>query len=183
MVTGFLISLGRTRLPDYSIGATVLLVAIALPFFVVTHAQPLHRFQAQATVRLPVTAGGASSPPATTPRPRGDGSVAPPTASSTGSSAALTPAADAPPVAALSVSPQAGASPLLVTADASGSTDTDQTPISQVFIDFGDGTTLLANAQRQATHTYNTPGTYTITAIVIDSGQRMSKATATVHVG
>ena len=93
-----------------------------------------------------------------------------------------TPAPDAPPVASVSVSPADGASPLPVTADASGSTDADQTPILQVFIDFGDGTTLLANAQRQATHIYNNPGTYTVTATVIDSGRLMSKATATVTV-
>ncbi|HEY9289114.1 MAG TPA: PKD domain-containing protein [Candidatus Dormibacteraeota bacterium] len=167
----------RTRLPDYSIGAAVLLVAIALPFFVFTHAQHAHRLQAQ---RLPLTAGGISALPATTPRPGGDGAGSPP--SSTGGGP-ITPATDAAPVAALAVSPQAGASPLTVTADASGSTDTDQTPIAQVFIDFGDGTTLLANAQRRATHVYDTPGTYTVTATVIDSGQHTSKATATVSVG
>ena len=33
----------RSHLPDYSIGATVLVVAIALPFFVFTRAELAHR--------------------------------------------------------------------------------------------------------------------------------------------
>jgi hypothetical protein len=38
-------SLERFRVPDLSIGATVLIVAIALPFFVFTRAEHLHRAQ------------------------------------------------------------------------------------------------------------------------------------------
>src|ERR1700726_4440948 len=46
--------IGGAPLPDYSIGATVLVVAIALPFFVFTRAEHLHRT-------------GASRPPPVTP--------------------------------------------------------------------------------------------------------------------
>jgi len=81
-----------------------------------------------------------------------------------------------------SVTPQSGPSPLTVTVDASGSTDTDQTPIAQIFINFGDGTTLLADAQRTASHTYTTASTYTLTVLVIDSGKNSSSASTTVVV-
>lgn len=209
-------SLGRTRLPDYSIGATVLLVAIALPFFVFTRAQHLHRLEVRASVgptpsvvaqssptplpnpsavaqpseqpqALPVTAGGASARPSSTPRRSGGGSSPGPTAAPTATASSVAtstpmPGPDAPPVPALFVSPSTGSSPLQVTADASGSSDTDQTPIQQVFINFGDGTTLLADANRQATHTYTTPGSYTVIATVIDSGKNMATTTATVVV-
>jgi PKD repeat protein len=71
---------------------------------------------------------------------------------------------------------------LTVTADASASTDTDLTPIVQVFFDFGDGTTLLADVNRQATHMYTMAGTYTVTVTVIDRGRNSSTASTTVVV-
>lgn len=200
-------SLGRTRLPDYSIGATVLFVAIALPFFVFTRAQHLHRLEAHASLSptasvapqaspspatevspspqpsaqaatLPVTAGGASARPASTPRhgTGGSGPASTPVSTPSNAPVATSPPPDQAPVAAVSVSPTAGSSPLTVTADASGSSDTDQTPIAQIWIDFGDGTRMLANSQHQATHIYTTAGTYSVTATVIDSGQQMSKS-------
>jgi PKD repeat protein len=85
-------------------------------------------------------------------------------------------------VAVFSVSPLAGPSPLTVTADASASTDTDQTPIAQIFVNFGDGNTLLADSKRIATHSYTTAGTYTVTITVIDSGRNTSTASQTVQV-
>jgi PKD repeat protein len=60
---------------------------------------------------------------------------------------------------------------LTVTADASGSTDTDQTPIAKVIFDFGDGTIVTAQAGMTATHTYSSPGTYTVALVVIDTAQ------------
>ncbi len=50
---------------------------------------------------------------------------------------------DAPPSAALSVTPSSGTAPLQVTADASGSTDTDATPIDSYRFDFGDGSAAV----------------------------------------
>jgi Pyruvate/2-oxoglutarate dehydrogenase complex, dehydrogenase (E1) component, eukaryotic type, alpha subunit len=47
---------------------------------------------------------------------------------------------DAAPVAALTVTPTSGVAPFAVTADASGSTDTDATPIASYAFSFGDGT-------------------------------------------
>src|SRR5207253_7227293 len=44
---------------------------------------------------------------------------------------------DAPPAAALSVSPSSGTAPLPVTADASASTDTDSTPITTYKFEIG----------------------------------------------
>ena len=89
---------------------------------------------------------------------------------------------DAPPIAAFFVTPLTGSSPLTVTADASASTDADQTPIAQVFFNFGDGTTVLADVNRQATHTYTMSGTYSVTVTVIDSGRNMSTASLAVIV-
>jgi PKD repeat protein len=69
-----------------------------------------------------------------------------------------------------------------VTADASGSSDTDQTPIAQVVFNFGDGTIVTAQSSRTATHTYTTPGTYTVAVAVIDTARLSSTVSATVTV-
>jgi PKD repeat protein len=82
----------------------------------------------------------------------------------------------------MTLSATEGAAPLTVTVDASGSSDTDQTAIAQIFVNFGDGTTILAGADRTATHTYTSPGTYTLTLLVIDSARNSSTAEATVVV-
>jgi PKD domain-containing protein len=210
------VSFGRSRLPDYSIGATVLFVTIALPFFVFTRTQHLHRLTPNApTVPSaiaivhpsapatpdPTTSGEPSLQPKALPltadsataRARAAGTSRKASPSSTAAAPTTTPAPsdvstptpvpDAPPVAVFAVSPLAGPSPLAVTADASASTDTDQTPIVQVFVNFGDGNTLLADSKRRATHTYTTAGSYTVTITVIDSGRNASTASQTVVVG
>jgi parallel beta-helix repeat protein len=88
---------------------------------------------------------------------------------------------DAPPSAALSVTPSSGTAPLEVTADASGSTDTDATPIASYTFDFGDGSTVVGpKAGATATHTYTTAGTYTVTVTVTDTADLSSTATARV---
>ena len=93
-------------------------------------------------------------------------------------------AGDAPPAASLSVTPTSGTAPLQVTADASGSTDTDTTPISTYAFDFGDGSPSVGpQAGPTAAHTYTTAGTYTVTVTVVDSGGLSSKATKQVTVG
>ena len=89
---------------------------------------------------------------------------------------------DAPPAAALTVSPGSGVAPLQVTADASGSTDTDATPIATYRFDFGDGTIVGPQAGATANHTYTTAGTYTARVTVTDTAGLSSSATAQVTV-
>ncbi len=76
---------------------------------------------------------------------------------------------DAPPSAALSVTPRSGTAPVQVTADASASTDTDQSPISTYRFDFGDGTVAGPQSGATASHTYTAPGTYSVTVKVTDT--------------
>ena len=89
---------------------------------------------------------------------------------------------DAPPVAALSVTPSSGTAPLGVTADASASTDTDATPIATYQFDFGDGTIVGPQAGATATHTYTTAGNYTVTVTVTDTGGLSNTTSKTVNV-
>jgi PKD repeat protein len=72
--------------------------------------------------------------------------------------------------------------PLTVVADASGSSDTDQTPINNIVFDFGDGNIEVAGPGARATHTYARAGTYTITVTVTDMAHLFSKATEAVNV-
>jgi parallel beta-helix repeat protein len=94
------------------------------------------------------------------------------------------PPADAPPVAALTISPSAGTAPLTVSADSSASTDGDATPIATYMFDFGDGTPPVGpQAAATATHTYTVSGTFVVTVTVADTAGLTSTATATVEVG
>jgi parallel beta-helix repeat protein len=91
-------------------------------------------------------------------------------------------ASDAP-VAALTVTPGSGNAPLAVTADASGSTDGDSTPIATYTFDFGDGSTVVGpQAGATATHTYTAAGAYTAMVTVTDTGGLTSTAVAQVTV-
>ena len=204
-------SLERTRVPDLSIGATVLIAAIALPFFVFTRAEHLHRASARNAVAATVTTRSpevlptndpttvtASSPPATavplaaaspTPRARPSKTAMPtptPTPTSTPTPTPTStppPGPDLPPVAVLALNPNSGTAPLTVIANASGSTDTDQTPITQIFFDFGDASSAVrANSLNQAPHTYASPGTYIVTVSVIDTAKNASTQTKSVVV-
>ena len=193
----------RTRLPDYSIGATVLMVAIGLPFFIFTRAEhgsrsqpptltPTAQARAVITTADPTVTPSASSPPqavakaSPTPRPSAKRVTVPPASVSASPTAAPTstpsPLPDSPPVAVLAVTVASGPAPLTVTADVSGSSDTDQTPIAQVIFNFGDGTIVNVRAGRTATHTYTTPGVYTVAVAVIDTAQLSSTVTTTVTV-
>jgi parallel beta-helix repeat protein len=90
---------------------------------------------------------------------------------------------DAPPSAALTVSPSSGPAPLAVTADASGSSDTDATPIASYSFAFGDGSaTVGPQAGASADHSYTAPGTYTVTVTVTDTAGQSSTATSQVAV-
>jgi hypothetical protein len=95
----------------------------------------------------------------------------------------LLPPPDSPPVALLSVAPPSGPTPLAVTANASASTDTDLTPIGSYLFDFGDGSPKVGPRPNGiATHTYSSPGDYTVTVIVTDTAGHTSHATAQVQV-
>jgi parallel beta-helix repeat protein len=88
---------------------------------------------------------------------------------------------DAPPVAALTVTPASGAAPLPVTADASASTD-DHGIVSYRF-DFGDGSPVVGpQPGATATHTYGAAGTFTVTVTVTDTAGQSSTATDQVLV-
>ena len=86
---------------------------------------------------------------------------------------------DDPPSASLSVTPAA----LEVTADASGSTDADRTPIAGYEFDFGDGSPIVGpQAGANAAHVYDKPGTYTVTVTVSDTARQTRATTAEVVV-
>lgn len=91
---------------------------------------------------------------------------------------AATIAANQPPIARLTISPANGIAPLIVTADASGSTDPDG-KVAGISINFGDGVSVSGAT---STHGYSVPGTYTITATVTDDRGATSTATATVTI-
>jgi len=200
--------LERTRLPDFSIGATVLVVAIALPFFVFTRMEHAHRTPAQrppaaaasAQVRAVTTTPDPTAPVLSAPpqaaskatasgRPSAKPVVVPPPsvrATPTDAPASTptstpTPTPDFAPVGVLTLS-VSSVSALTVTADASGSTDTDQTPIAKVIFNFGDGTVVTAPSGMTATHTYSSPGTYTVAVAVIDTAHLSTTVSATVTV-
>ncbi len=84
------------------------------------------------------------------------------------------------PVAALTVSPASEVAPFAVTADASGSTDPDSTPISSYTFNFGDGTAAVTQASATATHTYTKTGTFSVTATARDTAGVTGAATKQV---
>jgi parallel beta-helix repeat protein len=90
---------------------------------------------------------------------------------------------DAPPTAALTVTPASGPSLLNVTADASGSTDPDTTPVATYSFDFGDGTVTGPQASATAAHIYPNDGLYTVTVTVSDTAGQTPTATRQVTVG
>jgi parallel beta-helix repeat protein len=93
------------------------------------------------------------------------------------------PSEEAPPTAALTVTPTSGSAPLAMSADASGSTDSDATPISTYSFDFGDGSpTVGPQTESTAAHTYASAGTYTVTVTVTDTAGLSSIASAAVGV-
>ena len=79
------------------------------------------------------------------------------------------------------VSPVSGIAPLLVTADASGSSDPDGTIVSYRF-DFGDGAVAGPQTEPTASHTYYAVGDWTASVTVIDDGGHENTATAPVSV-
>jgi PKD repeat protein len=86
---------------------------------------------------------------------------------------------DVPPTAVLAVTPQLGVAPLSVTADSSGSYDSDGSIASQT-IDFGDGSTPANSIT--APHTYTLPGIYPVHLTVTDNAGLISQAIVKVTV-
>lgn len=85
----------------------------------------------------------------------------------------------APPTAALTVSPVSGTTPLAVTADASASIP-GSNPIATYTFNFGDGTTVGPQSGAVASHTYGTPGTYTVKVTVADTSAATATATSSI---
>ena len=86
--------------------------------------------------------------------------------------------ANQPPSVTLGIQPASGQAPLPVTASTVGSLDPDGQIVSTT-INFGDGTTVNAAT---ATHTYQTGGTFTVTATVSDDRGATASSSATVSV-
>jgi len=87
---------------------------------------------------------------------------------------------DLPPNAALTVT-QLSTPPLTVRADASGSTDTDATPIASYQFNFGDGSPVVTTTAPTATaqHTYAAASFYTVTVTATDTANKTSAPAST----
>ena len=82
--------------------------------------------------------------------------------------------------AALTLTPTSGITPLVVTADASGSTDTDSTPIASYTFNFGDGSAAVTQSTPTVTHTYTNAGDFKATLTVTDTHGKQSINDASV---
>lgn len=86
-------------------------------------------------------------------------------------------ATDEPPVAIAEATPTSGTAPLVVEFTGSGSTD-DKAIVSYEW-DFGDGS---SSQEADPTHTYITPGIYTVSLVVTDSSGQEDLATLSIEV-
>jgi PKD repeat protein len=90
---------------------------------------------------------------------------------------------DAAPVASLTTSPSSIRSGQSLTANASGSTDTDGTPIATYTFNFGDGTPIVGpQSAPTARHTYTKRGDFTVTVTVRDTAGNASTASKKIKV-
>ena len=95
----------------------------------------------------------------------------------TGTVASTTPGNRAP-TAAASATPSSGPAPLSVSLSSAGSADSDGTIVQHTW-SFGDGTSASTG---EATHVFNTPGTYTASLTVLDNGGAIGTASVTIVV-
>ena len=102
------------------------------------------------------------------------------TSSATTTVTATTATTNTAPTARLTVTPSTGTAPLQVTADASTSSDPQGQALTYTFT-FGDGTPNAGpQSSATTTHTYTSPGTYTLTVKATDTGGLTSTAATTV---
>ena len=87
--------------------------------------------------------------------------------------------ASQPPVARITTTPTDGTAPLTVGLDAGNSRDPDGT-ITAYDWDFGDATAHGAGAT--ATHTYQTPGAFSVLLTATDNDGQIARITTTIHV-
>ncbi len=85
------------------------------------------------------------------------------------------PDANQPPVASFAATPTSGSSPLLVSFDASASSDPEEDALSYAW-DFGDGS---SDSGANVNHTYTAPGIYTAT-LTVDDGQAPDSIAQTI---
>lgn len=87
------------------------------------------------------------------------------------------------PAAVMTVSPNGAKAPVVVTANASGSTDTNPWPIASYTFNFGDGTPVVGpQASPIATHTFTRNGNYQVMVTVRDTAGASGQATVKVSV-
>jgi PKD repeat protein len=91
-----------------------------------------------------------------------------------------TPGPNLSPVAVFTLTPETGAAPLVVNADASASQDTDGT-IARFTWDWGDGSGL--DTGKTASHSFATDGDFTVKLVVTDNKGATSEVTRAVKVG
>ncbi len=89
-------------------------------------------------------------------------------------------AALAQPTCTLNVSPTSGIAPLSVTA--SGLCTSQENNITQVFLDWGDGTRTFVNPGFTVSHKYNSSGTFTVVLTAFDANGLSGSASQTVKV-
>ncbi len=88
-----------------------------------------------------------------------------------------------PPIASLSATPTTGNPPLVVSFDASGSSDPDMCDtVAAYSFNFDDGTGMVVSPSPTIMHTYNSPGQFRATVRVIDSRGLISSNTASVNI-
>ena len=96
--------------------------------------------------------------------------------------AKVTVGADTAPTATLKATPGQGYVPQQVTLDASGSRDTDNSPIADYRFDCGDGEPVVLQAAATTTCSYTKAGNYTASVTVRDTAGLSTRATTTVKI-
>lgn len=194
------------RLPDYLIGATVLIAAIAMPLYVFSSAN--HKGSATAVAAKSASAHGSVSSAAESTlsgflrkylsMPLTGASVSPRSSAIThrrkskpataiasprtspAAAATATPAPPSGPSVTISAKPTVGPAPLAVTVQPSIA---DQKPVVNVLIDCGSGAGPSEVSSPWTTSCqYASPGVFVITVVAFDIDTKTSQATISVGV-